>query len=182
MRRLDSSTIKKIRSLRKQGKILEEIREETGVSLGAISKYCRRVKVGSVRRMISSDPLEQELDAEVQDLRREAKWLGRELSIARMKQNIVEIKQESTQRIDEPLESENAVKYIADPEEIIVEVEGLPVSGKVQLSTKNLMLFDRFRTQYQWDGDLSDFVNVAMEYFFKNKLGVQVQVIVRDNI
>lgn len=208
MRRLDSSTIKKIQSLRKQGKILEEIREETGVSLGAISKYCRRVKVDSVRRMISSDPLEQELDAEVQDLAREAKRLGLEVSIARMKQNIAEIKHESTQRIDEPLEhrvpvwapkqhfsdsatlqdvptpleSESAVEYIADPEDFIVEVEGVPVSGKVYLSTKNLMLFDRFRTQYQWDGDLSDFVNVAMTYFFENKLGVQVQVIVRDNI
>ena len=92
MRRLDSLTIKKIRRLRKQGKILEEIREETGVSLGAISKYCRRVKVDSARRIISSDPLEQELNAEVQDLAREAKRLGREVSIARMKHNIAEIK------------------------------------------------------------------------------------------
>jgi len=65
---------------------------------------------------------------------------------------------------------------------LLVEVEGVPVNGKVYLSTKNLMLFDRFRTQYQWDGDLSDFVNVSMTYFFENKLGVQVQVIIRDNI
>lgn len=55
------------------------------------------------------------------------------------------------------------------PEEVIVEVEGIPSGRRIRLTAKNLMYYDWFRSRYSYDGDLSDFINDAIEDFFKSR-------------
>ena len=55
------------------------------------------------------------------------------------------------------------------PEEVILEVEGIPVGRRIRLSPKNLMFYDWFRTKYGYGGDLSDFINDAIDDFFKSR-------------
>lgn len=65
-------------------------------------------------------------------------------------------------------------------QEAIVEVEGVPVSRKVQLTPKNLTMYGWFKKRYNWNGDLSDFIDDTMTYFFESKLGAQMQIIIKE--
>jgi len=55
------------------------------------------------------------------------------------------------------------------PEEVVIEVEGIPVGRKIRLSPKNLMFYDWFKTKYGYEGDLSQFINDAIEDFFRSR-------------
>jgi len=68
------------------------------------------------------------------------------------------------------------------PQDAIVDVIGIPVNRKIQLTPKNLTMFQWFKTKYNWSGDISDFINDTMEYFFTKGLGAEMQVIIKENL
>jgi len=139
MKRLDTPTITKLRNLKKQGKTLEEIKTETGISTATISKYTKNIK--------PENPMEE---TAVQTPSRIP---------------FGEQPQQSTQTEDYKVEF---IGPTAKPQEALIEVEGIPVNRKISLTPKNLLMWDCFRKTYpQWDGDLSNFINESMDCTFK---------------
>jgi len=67
------------------------------------------------------------------------------------------------------------------PEEVVIEVEGIPVGRKIRLSPKNLMFYDWFKTKYGYEGDLSQFINDAIEDFFRSRNWV-IKVVKEERI
>ena len=62
------------------------------------------------------------------------------------------------------------------PGEAIIEVEGVPVGTKIRLTPKSLLLFDWFKAKYGYEGDISDFINDAIEDFFRAR-GYKVLIV-----
>jgi len=67
------------------------------------------------------------------------------------------------------------------PNEAVVEVEGVPVGRKIRLTPKNLALFDWFKARYGYDGDLSDFINDAIDDFFRSR-GYSLKVVREEEV
>ena len=162
--------IEKIQDLKREGKSITQIQKKVGVSNKTVIKYCRGItadKQESVEELASQVdvPLEPRVihptEVTVQSPRRAV---------------------EEPQEVIPGLLEETPVEFIQAPEDIIVEVKGIPVSRKVQLSPKNLMMFGWFQKRYSWDGDLSDFIDDTMTYFFENKLGAEVQINIKEVI
>jgi len=154
MRRLDTETITKMWNLKKQGKTLAEIKKETGISNATIVKYTKNIKPTELKQ--EETPSEEPI---IQQPR----------------------KPQTQVFVPESLESA-PIEPVISPEDVIVEVRGIPINKKIQINPKNLTLYEWFRAQYRWDGDLSDFVNDTMEYFFSKGLNAEMQVIVKERI
>jgi len=56
-----------------------------------------------------------------------------------------------------------------EPEEVLLEVEGVPPTRRVKLTPKSLMWYAWFRTKYNYSGDLSTFINEVIEDFFRSR-------------
>ena len=65
------------------------------------------------------------------------------------------------------------------PGEAIIEVEGVPVGTKIRLTPKSLLLFDWFKAKYGYEGDISDFINDAIEDFFRAR-GYEVMIVKKE--
>ena len=57
-----------------------------------------------------------------------------------------------------------------------IQVEADPIIRKVAFTPKTLLLYQWVRSEYNWDGTLSDFVGDCVEYFFKEHLKVDVGI------
>lgn len=154
MKRYDASVIAQMRTLKKQGKTLPEIREETGASLVTISKYTKHIKAEN-----------QTEEIEIQ------------------KPSLTSIP-EQPQNPAKPIQDYDVefIAPITDPHEALIEVQGIPVNRKISLTPKNLTMWDIFRkTCPQWDGDLSDFINESMDCTFK-ALKMKMKVTIGDMV
>jgi len=139
MKRLDSAKIAKLRTLKKQGKTLDEIKMETGVSTATISKYTKNIK--------ADNPLEE--------------------TATQTTPQIPFGEEPQTPQQPEDYEVE-FIGSRPKAQEALIEVEGIPVNRKISLTPKNLLMWDCFRKTYpQWDGDLSNFINESMDCTFK---------------
>ena len=155
--------IDKIQDLKREGKSIAQIKRETGVSRNTVIKYSKGIIVdkpegeeeSAQRGVVPLEHVARKANATVQ-----------------APKNPLE---EPEENFSDLLE-DTRVEYIPNPEDIVVEVEGIPISRKVQLNPKNLMMFGWFKERYRWEGDLSDFLNDTMTYFFENKLGAKVEI------
>ena len=137
---LDSGTIKKMRDLRANKVSLSEIQKQTGISKPTIIKYTKDVMVKKPKPAGAT--------------------------------NVVEMieKSEKPTKPDVPIE-DYEVEFVDDEsnsQEAVIDVKGFPINRKLCLTAKNITLWDCFKQIYpQWDGDISDFVNEAMDFTFK---------------
>jgi len=67
------------------------------------------------------------------------------------------------------------------PTESVIEVAGIPVGKKIRLTPKNLTLFDWFKARYGYEGGLSDFINDAIEDFFRSR-GYTVKIVKEEEV
>jgi len=162
--------IEKIQDLKREGKSITQIQKKVGVSNKTVIKYCRGIKADKQEDV-------GELASRV-DVPLEPHVVHPTTATIQSPRQAIKDPQEAIPSLLE----ETPVEFIPDPEDIIVEVKGIPVSRKVQLSPKNLMMFGWFQKRYSWDGDLSDFIDDTMTYFFENKLGAEVQINIKEVI
>lgn len=71
---------------------------------------------------------------------------------------------------------------LREREEAIVEVKGFPVGQRIYLTPKNVTMYQWFKSKYKWDGDLSDFVNDCMDYFFREGIRARMEINIREEI
>jgi len=164
MGKTTSRKIEKIQELKRAGKTLSEIMKKTGISKVTVIKYCRGIKVDEPEIV---EETTQRVDVPL------------ESSVVRPTHATIQApKQPPVDEVEDfsDLLEDTPVPYVQNPEDIIIEVEGIPISRKVQLNPKNLMMFGWFKERYKWEGDLSDFLNDTMTYFFENRLGAKVEI------
>jgi len=66
--------------------------------------------------------------------------------------------------------------------EALVQVRGIPVGKKILITPKNLTMIQWFQSKYAWKGDLSDFINDAVEFFFSDGLHAKMQVSIEEEV
>jgi len=74
------------------------------------------------------------------------------------------------------------IRQYDKPEDAAIEVRGLPVSRKIQITPKNLTMFQWFKSRYNFEGDLGDFLNDCASFFFKNGVGARMEVKITDEL
>jgi len=51
----------------------------------------------------------------------------------------------------------------------VVQIEGFAPGKQIFLTAKNILMFQWFQSKYKnWHGDISDFINEAIDYFFRS--------------
>jgi len=164
---LSQKKIDKIQDMKREGHSITQIQKKVGVANKTVIKYSRGIAVDEPE---GEEETTQPVHAPLQDVVRKANVTVQ----APMKPY-----EEPQEDVSDLLE-ETSVNYIPDPKDFIVEVEGIPVSRKVQLTPKNLMMFEWFKERYSWEGDLSDFIDDSMTYFFENRLGAKVRINIEE--
>ena len=160
---LSQKKIDKIQDMKREGHSITQIQKKVGVANKTVIKYSRGITVDEPE---GEEEITQSVHVPLQDVVRKANATVK----APMNPH------EETEESHDDLLEETPVGYIQNPEDITVEVAGIPVSRKVQLNPKNLMMWEWFKERYNWEGDLSDFINDTMAYFFMNRLGAEVKI------
>ena len=155
--------IDKIQDLKREGNSIAQIKRETGVSRNTVIKYSKGIIVDKP-------------EGEEESTQRVAVPLEHVTRKANATVQAPKKPQEEPEEDFSNLLEDTPVEYVPNAEDVVVEVAGIPVSRKVQLNPKNLMMFGWFKERYNWEGDLSDFLNDTMTYFFENRLGAKVEI------
>lgn len=194
MVKVDSQLRTQIRQLRVEGHSLTEIKKTLGVSKPTIIKYSRDLMMKdkkSTEEEASLSHIPPEIDQEEEN---EQKFQDAPPKlpppIPRLKDTSFKPPQHIPRLKDVPPDppppiNPNMPEDFAphsSPEEATIEVKGIPVGRKILLTPKNLTMFQWFKSKYQFGGDLSDFINDTMEYFFRIGVRAKMQVVTQEEL
>jgi len=157
---LNSKEIAQIKKLKEDGYSLKDIEEKTSFSIPTIIKYAKGIKKKRKRppRLLPS-PESQSQEETEQNPR---------------------LPKDPPEDSVPTVPTEPNLESLVEAREALVEVKGVPVGKKILLTPKNLTMMQWFQARYNWEGDISDFVNQCMEFFFKEGLHAKMKVEIEE--
>lgn len=159
---LSSEEIAGVKTLKENGYSLKDIEEKTGFSIPTIIKYTKGVKKKRKKPSNSPPPSGPQLEEE-------------------NNQNL-ELPEDSPENSTLELPIDQNIEPIVDDREALIEVKGLPVGKTIQLTPVNYTMWQWFRTRYQFVGDISDFVNDCMDWFFKDCVHAKMKIDITEEL
>lgn len=166
---LNPREIAKIRKMREEGVSYGRIAKKIGCSKPTVKKYCANMIAEKEKKSTTAETSPTPQQEELVEGSSEAMPEQDPIVVSPSPTKEYFITETSNPQI---------LKSVEHPEDITVEVRGVPVGKKIQFTPKNLTMWEWFKSTYHgWENsDISDFINQCMDYYFKKGLGAKMKI------
>lgn len=179
---LQSKQIQEIKKLKEDGLTLKAIRKETGYSIPTIIKYLKQKPDDGAKEKTTKQIEPSTKPKIAKKIKRKSKKSTKKslLDMGDLPATHVEPPQSPADLPDSLIPYDQKDEPFVEPREVSLQVQGIPIGKKILLTPKNVTMIQWFQARYDWDGDISDFINQCIEYFFKEGLHAKIKVEIQE--